>query len=75
MNIGDLISNRRKEIKLSIVELSKRTGISCTSLRKYEKHTVLPTVNNLSKITNVLSLDYEKAFDILLKEKRAQKKN
>ena len=75
MHIGDLISSRRAELRLSIVDLSKKTGISPTALRKYEHKQFLPTVNSLNKITTALGLDYEQAFDILLKEKRAQKKN
>ena len=72
MKIGDIISNKRKELGLSIKELSKRCGISSTSLNKYEKHICLPTISNLSKISDALGLDYDEMYDILFKQKESR---
>ena len=72
VRISELLYTRRKELHLTLEELSKECGISLTSLTKYEKGRCLPTVGNLYKLSQALDLDYDKACDILLKEKESR---
>jgi len=64
--LGEIISNRRKELELSRVALSKLTGISDNSLIKYEKAGMdggqYPPANKLAKICFHLSLSTSEAL-------------
>ena len=71
--ISDVLSLRRKELKLTQKELAKRTGISIVSLAKYEKNERLPSYENLNKLANALDLDYDEVSSILSKQKRNRK--
>ena len=73
VRIGEMLLTRRKELGLTLEELSKRSGISLTSLTKYEKGRCLPTVSNLYKLSLVLDMDYDTTCNILLKEKESRK--
>ncbi len=67
------LKTRRKELRITLKELSAKIGISAVSLNKYEKDIRLPNVNNLNKITEALGLDYDEMFEILAQEKAKRK--
>ena len=73
LTISDLLALRRKELKITQKELSLKTGISLTSLTKYEKGERLPTYTNLNKLAKALHLKYDEVSDILENEKRSRK--
>lgn len=74
MSLCSILLQRRKQLNLTLKDLSKKTDISLTSLGFYESGERLPTVVNLNKLCEALELDYSKFYDILLKEKEARKK-
>lgn len=71
--LSELLSLRRTEKKMSLKELSEKTGISSFSLSKYEKGLRLPDVSNINKIATALELDYDEVYNILTAEKNAKK--
>lgn len=71
--ISDVLSLRRKELKLTQKELADKTGISIVSLAKYEKNERLPSYENLHKISEALGLDYDEVSNILTIQKRNRK--
>ena len=72
VRISELLLTRRKELGLTLEDLSKKCGLSLTSLTKYEKGRSLPTVGNLYKLSLALDLDYNEVCDVLLKEKESR---
>lgn len=70
LTISEMLALRRKELKITQKELSEKTGISVVSLAKYEKGKRFPSYTNLNKISKVLELDYDEAYNILESEKR-----
>ena len=73
LTIGDVLALRRKELKITQKELSEKTGISMTSLTKYEKGERLPTYGNLNKLAKELKLKYDEVSNILENQKRSRK--
>ena len=71
--ISDVLSLRRKELKITQKELSEKTNISMVSLAKYEKGERLPSYENLNRLAKVLELDYDEVCDILTNQKRNRK--
>ncbi len=59
-NIGKRIKDRRKELQLSLQDISNETGISTGNLSGIEKGNVLPSSKNLIKLSQILecSTDY-----------------
>ena len=54
----------RKEKGLTLQELSKKTGISMTTLDFFENGERTPTVHNLYKLSVALECDYDYLFDL-----------
>lgn len=71
--ISDVLSLRRKELRITQKELSEKTKISMVSLAKYEKGERLPSYENLNRLAAVLGLDYDEVCDILTNQKRSRK--
>ena len=71
--ISDVLSLRRKELKITQKELAQKTGISVVSLAKYEKNERLPSFENLNKLSKALDLDYDEVSSILANQKRQRK--
>ena len=72
--IGEILKERRLEIKMSKKELGVLTGTSIVSLSKYEKCEVLPTYERLNRLAYALHIDYDWLCDVMLKEKKERKK-
>lgn len=71
--IGEIIRNKRKEMGITLEELSTQTGISFVTLGKYENEKVLPTVVNLYKVCTSLDLNFDQMNDLLNKTKADRK--
>ena len=71
--ISDVLSLRRKELKITQKELAQKTGISVVSLAKYEKNERLPSFENIHKLAEALDLDYDEVSSILANQKRQRK--
>lgn len=71
--ISDVLSLRRKELKITQKELSEQTKISMVSLAKYEKGERLPSYENLNRLAAALDLNYDEVCDILANQKRSRK--
>ena len=71
--ISDVLSLRRKELKITQKDLARKTGISVVSLAKYEKNERLPSFENLNKLAKALDLDYDEVSSILAIQKRQRK--
>lgn len=71
--ISDVLSLRRKELKITQKDLARKTGISVVSLAKYEKNERLPSFENLNKLAKALDLDYDEVSSILANQKRQRK--
>lgn len=74
MSLCSILAHRRKELGITLNDLSKKTDISMTSLGFYESGERLPSVVNLNKLCEALELDYSKTYDALLEEKETRKK-
>lgn len=59
MNIGKLIKQKRKELRLSQKKLAKKANISTITLYRYETGQREPSIKNLSKIANALNTNIE----------------
>lgn len=73
MSLCNILAYRRKELGITLNDLSQKTGISMTSLGFYESGKRLPTVVNLNKLCEALKLNYSEIYDTLLKEKELRK--
>ena len=73
MSLCNILAHRRKELGITLNDLSQKTSISMTSLGFYESGKRLPTVVNLNKLCEALKLNYSEIYDILLKEKEVRK--
>ena len=69
LTFSEMLALRRKELKVTQQELSKKTGISMVSLRMYEQGKRLPNYTNLNKISEALGLNYDEACNILENQK------
>lgn len=60
MNIGNRITNLRKELGLSREDLGKQIGTSGAVIGRYERQEITPSIEVAAKIANALniSLDY-----------------
>lgn len=60
MNIGDKITNLRKEKNMSQTDLGKAVGVSREIIGRYERNEVMPSIEVAAKIADALevSLDY-----------------
>ena len=55
-----IIETKRKAIGLSVTELAKRVGVSRTTLYKWINKTSMPTLKELFKLSDVLSITVNK---------------
>jgi transcriptional regulator with XRE-family HTH domain len=55
--IGQIIKNRRKELKMEQVDLQDYAQVGSTTLSKLEMGKLNITIDNLEKITEVLGLE------------------
>jgi len=55
--IGQIIKNRRKELKMEQVDLQDYADVGSTTLSKLEMGKLNITIDNLEKITEVLGLE------------------
>ena len=74
MSLCSILANRRKELKMTLSDLSLTTDISLTSLGLYESGERLPSVVNLNKLCEALKLNYNETYDALLAEKETRRK-
>lgn len=60
LNIGERITQLRKQKNLSQDELAKKTGVSRTIIGNYERNTNTPSIEVIIKLANVfnVSLDF-----------------
>ena len=72
MGLCSILAHRRKELGITLNDLSQKTDISMTSLGFYENGERLPSVVNLNKLCEALELDYSEVYDALLKEKETR---
>ena len=69
--LGMALKLRRKEKGMTLRELSEKSGISIVALSHYENCKKVPMGSTLSKIVNVLDMDYDEVYEMLLQEKSA----
>ncbi|MGL5617362.1 MAG: helix-turn-helix domain-containing protein [Sarcina sp.] len=62
--IGQILKTIRMEKKISLEELSKKTGISRLTLAKIEKGTANPTLNIMWKICTTLEIEFSQLINI-----------
>ena len=55
--IGQIIKNRRKELKMEQIDLQDYAEVGSTTLSKLEMGKLNITIDNLEKITEVLGLE------------------
>ena len=60
-SLGSLIFMKRKELKLTIQDLSDHTGIDIALISKFENNKRLPTKEHLHNISEALKIDKENA--------------
>jgi len=68
-----MLLSRRKELKLSRKQVSDSSGISVTSIAKYESGIFFPTVESLYKLSQIYEIDYSLACNELAKDKANKK--
>ncbi|WP_410055150.1 helix-turn-helix domain-containing protein [Microvirga sp. Mcv34] len=57
VNFGRQIFNRRKELRLSLRELSRLSGISTSSISRVENGLFSPTLDNAFRLATALGID------------------
>ena len=73
LTIKEILVKHRKEKKLTLNEVAAKTGLSTVTLSKYENGWVLPTIENLYKLSKVYEFDYSEMCKLLAKEKESRK--
>ncbi len=71
LNIGERITQLRKQHNLSQSDLSKRVGVSRTIIGNYERNINTPSIEILIKITKV----FDVSLDFLIGEGQLSKYN
>jgi len=80
MKLQDILKNTRKQLKLTILEVSKLSGIDQALLSKYENGQRMPSEYHITQLTKALQISYselrkayitEKIFDLLKYESNA----
>lgn len=64
MQIGDIISKRRKELKYSQKELSDILNVSLSTISKWESNERIPDLITISAIAKILKLEIEEFLEI-----------
>ena len=62
MSIGQIIHNRRREKKMSITELSKKSGVSRNSISLLENNEGNPTIDTLFFVAKGLECELDVRF-------------
>lgn len=58
-NLINTLKNKRIEKKLSISDISKKTGLSEKDIKSFENYSIMPTLLMFIKIINALELKME----------------
>ena len=66
-NYGQILNNLRKSSKLTLQEVSDKSGISVCSLCLYENSKVEPRILTIKKLAGIYNISYEKLYTILQK--------
>jgi transcriptional regulator with XRE-family HTH domain len=61
-NLGDTIRRLRKEKKLTLVEISKKTGVAQATLSRIETGTMIGTVESHQKIADVIGVSLAELY-------------
>lgn len=69
-DIGSRVQNRRKEQKITLKELSERTGLSTGFLSQFERGMTSIAIDSLQKITKILDMDMNSFFNVPKKSSR-----
>jgi transcriptional regulator with XRE-family HTH domain len=56
IKLGDRIRTKRKELKLTLDELAKRSGVARTTISKIERDIISPSFNTIAKIARGMNL-------------------
>lgn len=71
-HIGSRISKLRKEHKLSLEELSKKSGVDLESLKRIESNQHLPAIGDLIQVANALNTSIGTFFQTRLPDQRVE---
>jgi predicted transcriptional regulator len=66
---GEYLRKRRRELKLSLEELSKRAGTSKKALYEIENKRVIPTLETVEKLENLLKINLKVRYKMKPAEK------
>lgn len=61
-NLGEMIRTLRKEKKLTLVEISKKTGVAQATLSRIETGTMIGTVESHQKIADILGVSLAELY-------------
>ena len=64
LDIGSRVQNRRKEQKITLKELSERTGLSTGFLSQFERGMTSIAIDSLQNIAKILGMDMDSFFNI-----------
>ena len=59
ITLNNTLKNKRIEKKLSISDISKKTGLSEKDIKSFENYSIMPTLLMFIKIINALDLKME----------------
>ena len=62
LDIGSRVQSRRKEQKITLKELSERTGLSTGFLSQFERGMTTIAIDSLQNIAKVLDMDMDSFF-------------
>ena len=65
MNVGEKINQLRKEKNLTMLELSKKSGISAETLCNWKNGHTKPQGAKLKKVADALECDLKELYDLL----------
>lgn len=64
MTFGEKIRELRKERKLTLKDVSDKSGLSVVSINFYENDKKKPTLVNVQKLANGLNCKFEELYEI-----------
>jgi len=62
MKLQDILKNTRKQLKLTILEVSKLSGIDQALLSKYENGQRMPSEYHITQLTKALQISYSESL-------------
>lgn len=75
MKLGELIKEKRKEMKMSMREFGDLVGSTAVAINNWEKGKTIPSMKKIGKLAKVLDIDFDTLYEMYQIEERMTRTN